>query len=139
MLLDKLLPILADRMVTLHITKEGEDTLRVSVVPKATKEGDNAVLLKPICAVGTAEELEAGLPDALTQYAANYVSLRDQLAQITAESDAAVKAAKDAAQAKLDAAKKKPGAGVTKPAGTTAAAPAAPAAPTPPAEPSLFG
>ena len=57
----ELAPVLRDRAVLLTVTLLHEDQIRVNIVPKKLKDGDNDALTTPLSVTGTAEELDAEL------------------------------------------------------------------------------
>src|ERR1017187_826709 len=58
----QLMPMLADRTVMMIVSKAGDQHLTISVIPKRTKDSENAALLTPFCCTGTPEELDRELP-----------------------------------------------------------------------------
>jgi PRTRC genetic system protein E len=67
----QLVPLLRQRSVLLTVSSLEDDQIRVNVMPKKLKEGENSALTTPMSFTGTADELDAQLPDAI-------VSLRSQ-------------------------------------------------------------
>ena len=57
----ELLPVLRDRAVLLTVTLVDADQIRVNIVPKKLKDGDNDALTTPLSVTGTAEDLDAEL------------------------------------------------------------------------------
>jgi PRTRC genetic system protein E len=129
----ELLPLIKERSLTIHVMHAGGDRLKVNVTPSQKKEGEDSSLslpLAPQMIEGTVEEFDRELPEALKQYVANHFTIADvvskaqaEVDEVKKESDAKVKAAREAALKRG----KKP-----------AAAPSTPAKPEPPAAPSLF-
>ena len=58
----ELLPILRDRVVMISVTHLENDSLRVSIIPKMLKEGENTALTEPFTVEGTAEEMDSQIP-----------------------------------------------------------------------------
>lgn len=81
------------------IAAEGEDQLRVNVIPKAV-EGQNPALSTPLSLVGTPAELDAEFLTHLTGYANKRLSLAEQLENTKLVMDAALKEAQEKAKAK---------------------------------------
>jgi PRTRC genetic system protein E len=66
----ELVPVLRDRAVLLTVTLVEADQIRVNIVPKKLKDGDNDALTTPLSVTGTAEELDAQLAPTLVGYPA---------------------------------------------------------------------
>jgi PRTRC genetic system protein E len=152
----ELAPLLRQRSVLLSLTRLDDDTIRVNVFPKKLADCENEALTTPLSVTGTAEELDAQLPCALTDYVGLNLGLSSTLETVKEQVAAAAKAAKDDARSKTA----KPAAGKTEPAKTGAAStsaakpqaardedkktpaavekPAAPRKPDPPQTTSLF-
>ena len=113
----ELAPLLRQRSVLLSLTRLEDDTIRVNVFPKKLADGENEALTTPLTVTGTAEELDAQLPSALTEYVGLNLGLSSTLETVKEQVAAAAKAAKDDARSKSA----KPVAGKTEPAKTGAA------------------
>jgi PRTRC genetic system protein E len=113
----ELAPLLRQRSVLLSLTRLDDDTIRVNVFPKKLADGENEALTAPLSVTGTAEELDAQLPSALTQYVGLNLGLSSTLETVKEQVAAAAKAAKDDARPKAA----KPATGKTEPAKTGAA------------------
>jgi PRTRC genetic system protein E len=129
----ELLPILRDRVVMISVTHLENDSLRVSIIPKMLKEGENTALTEPFTVEGTAEEMDSQIPNAIIGYTASHLALKNTLEQTQATIAAAAAEAKKEAAAKV---KNRPGAAKT-PASGNADSKAETAKPEPSA-PSLF-
>lgn len=55
----QLAPLLRQRSVLLSVTSLENDQIRVNVMPKKLKEGENSALTTPMSFTGTADELDA--------------------------------------------------------------------------------
>jgi PRTRC genetic system protein E len=77
-----------------------EDQLRVNIVPKKIKDGDNDALTTPLSVTGTAEELDAELSSTIVSFVASNLQLKNTLERAKAEMDEAAKAAQAEARAK---------------------------------------
>lgn len=134
----ELVPILRHRAVLMTLTLVGEDQVRVNIIPKKIKDGENDALTTPLSMTGTAEELDAELSSTLVGFVGSHLQLKNTLEKAQAEMDAAGKAAQAEARAKSkNSGKKEP----EKNTGTKAAEPAKPAEPAkaaPPKTASLF-
>jgi PRTRC genetic system protein E len=113
----ELAPLLRQRSVLLSLTRLEDDTIRVNVFPKKLADGENEALTTPLSVTGTAEELDAQLPSALTEYVGLNLGLSSTLETVKEQVAAAAKAAKDDARSKAA----KPATGKTEPAKTVAA------------------
>jgi PRTRC genetic system protein E len=129
----ELLPILRDRVVMISVTHLENDSLRVSIIPKMLKEGENTALTEPFTVEGTAEEMDSQIPNAIIGYTASHLALKNTLEQTQATIAAAAAEAKKEAAAKV---KNRPGAAKA-PASGNADSKAETAKPEP-AAPSLF-
>jgi len=91
----QLMPMLADRTVMMIVSKADEQHLTISVIPKRTKDSENAALLTPFCCTGTPEELDRELPTQVREFVAGHVALGTNLAEIQREREEAEKAARE--------------------------------------------
>jgi PRTRC genetic system protein E len=134
----ELLPILRDRAVLLTVTHIDEDQIRVNIVPKKLKDGDNDALTTPLSVTGTAEELDAELASTLVGFVGSHFQMKNTLEKAKAEMDAASKAAQAEVRAKSKTPAKSvpPNTEVTQYAPT--AKPTEPAKPAPQKPASLF-
>jgi len=90
----RLTPMLADRTVMMIVSEADEHHLTVSVIPKRTKDSQNAALATPLCCTGTPEELDRALPTQVRESVAGHVALNANLADIQREREEAEKAAR---------------------------------------------
>jgi len=89
----ELMPLLKHR--TLLITVASIDgKLKVNLIPTKAKEGEEQALTTPLSFTGSAEELDAELGSHLASYVHSHLELRNTLAEVKAEMDAAAKAAR---------------------------------------------
>ena len=88
----ELAPYLRQRAVLLTVTHLEHDQIRVNVVPKKLKDGENEALTTALSVTGTAEELDQELPNTLTSYVASHLQLKNTLENAKAEMEAAAKA-----------------------------------------------
>jgi PRTRC genetic system protein E len=96
----QLVPLLRQRSVLLTVTSLEDDQIRVNVIPKKLKEGENDALTTPMSFTGTAVELDKQLPDAIVSFVASHLELKHILARAKEEMDAAAKAAQEEARNK---------------------------------------
>ena len=132
-------PILEKRALTVTIARLPKSNLIcVTVVPTqidGDKDIDKAILEPLKLDPATAEDLDAGLAEALSSHATTFLSLQESVDQAKANMEAALQAAKDEAKKKADEAKKK--VAPSGKAATPAKAPEPPK-PEPTKAPSLF-
>jgi PRTRC genetic system protein E len=96
----ELVPVLRDRAVLLTVTLLDEDQIRVNIVPKKLKDGDNDALTTPLSVTGTAEDLDAELSKTIVGFVGAHLQMKNTLERARAEMDAASKAAQAEARAK---------------------------------------
>src|ERR1019366_4841560 len=96
----ELVPVLRDRAVLLTVTLLDEDQIRVNIVPKKLKDGDNDALTTPLSVTGTAEDLDAELSSTIVGFVGSHLQMKNTLEKAKAEMDAASKAAQAEARAK---------------------------------------
>ncbi len=128
----ELMPLLAGRSVCILASRIDDQTIRVLVLPKLTKEGENPALGTPLCFTGTPQELGTEFGRQLATYVSSHMALGSTLAEATAQMEAAAKAAREEAKRKARLKASDEG---EKPVG----GPAAPIAPSPAPIPSTKG
>jgi PRTRC genetic system protein E len=134
----ELAPFLRQRAVLLTVTHLEHDQIRVNVVPKKLKDGENEALTTALSVTGTAEELDQELPGTLTSYVAAHLQLKNTLENAKAEMEAAAKAAQAEARAKSKTPGKKDLPNQTNSKTSEAIKPAEPPKPAVPKSSSLF-
>jgi PRTRC genetic system protein E len=134
----ELVPILRHRAVLMTITFIEEDQIRVNVVPKKLKDGDNNALTTPVTVTGTAEELDAELGPTLVNFVGAHLQLKNTLESAKADMDAAAKAAQAEARSKTKTPPKKDTAQPSAVKPKDEAKPSEPAKPPVPRTASLF-
>ena len=104
-------PILEKRALTVTIARLPKSNLICVTVVPTQIDGDKDIdkaILKPLkLDPATAEDLDAGLAEALSSHATTFLSLQESVDQAKANMEAALQAAKDEAKKKADEAKKK--------------------------------
>jgi PRTRC genetic system protein E len=103
----ELAPVLRDRAVLLTVTLVEADQIRVNIVPKKLKDGDNDALTTPLSVTGTAEDLDAELSTTIVGFVGSHLQMKNTLEKAKAEMDAASKAAQAEVRAKSKTAGKK--------------------------------
>jgi PRTRC genetic system protein E len=96
----ELVPILRQRAVLLTVTLLEEEQIRVNIVPKKIRDGDNDALTTPLSVTGSADELDAELSMTIVTFVSSHLQLRNALEKAKAEMDAAAKSAQAEARAK---------------------------------------
>jgi PRTRC genetic system protein E len=134
----ELVPILRDRAVLLTVTLVENDQIRVNIVPKKLKDGDNDALTIPLSVTGTAEELDSELSSTIIGFVGSHLQMKNTLEKAKAEMEAASKAAQAEARSKskTTARSMAPKTETTQPAATSK--PAEPVKTAPPKTASLF-
>ncbi len=72
-------PLLRQRTVVMILTRLGDDTIRVNVIPRKLNESENDALTTPLSVAGTAEDLDNQLPSALVQFVGAHLELKNTL------------------------------------------------------------
>ena len=134
----ELVPVLRDRAVLLTVTLVDADQIRVNIVPKKLKDGDNDALTTPLSVTGTAEDLDAELSTTIVSFVGSHLQMKNTLEKAKAEMDAASKAAQAEARAKSKTPTKATPAKAEGTQNVPAAKPAEPAKPVPQKPASLF-
>jgi PRTRC genetic system protein E len=96
----ELAPVLRDRAVLLTVTLVDSDQIRVNIVPKKLKDGDNDALTTPLSVTGTALDLDAELSTTIVSFVGSHLQMKNTLEKAKAEMDATSKAAQAEARAK---------------------------------------
>jgi PRTRC genetic system protein E len=97
MLFQSLQELSQSTTIACFISSEGDGLMKVTVMPKPGKEGENPALSTPLQLVGTPEELDEKFAEVLTSYTASRTSLLESLAASQAVMDAAKKDATEKA------------------------------------------
>lgn len=109
----ELMPLIKNRPLTITVAVEGDSRLRLNIVPKPLEKDKGAnskigsihskevapipseaihALTTPLSITGTPEEVDAGLAEALTKYAASHQTLQQSFDSAAANIAEAVKA-----------------------------------------------
>ena len=89
----ELVPLLKDRTLLITVASIS-GKLKVNVIPAKANESEEQALTTPLSFTGSAEELDAELGGHLASYVHSHVELRNTLAEVKAEMDAAARAAR---------------------------------------------
>jgi PRTRC genetic system protein E len=133
----ELVPILRQRAVLLTVTLLEEEQIRVNIVPKKIKDGDNGALTTPLSVTGTAEELDSELSSTIVSFVASHLQLKNTLQKAKAEMEEAAKQAKADVRSKAQS-KSEPTKAEAKKALGDSPRPAEPKKPEPPRVANLF-
>ena len=135
----ELMPLAAERILLITVSKVDEQTLCVNFVPKQLKSSENDALTTPLCLRGTPAELDQHLVEQVRSYVASHAALASDLAQVQQEMDEAAKKAREEARSRNRKASDKNKTGKSADtAAPDAKKDAQPAVPPPPATMSLF-
>ena len=93
--------MLANRTVIMTVASGANGCLTVSIIPKKVKDDENDVLTMPLCATGTAEELDSDLPRQLREFVEVHTTTASNLGRIKQELAAAEKADEESRKEKL--------------------------------------
>jgi len=97
----ELMPLLAQRILILTLSRASDETICLNVIPKLLKseprESENA-LTTPLAVTGTPRELDEQLPKQLAEFVETHVGLSSTLNNAKEQMDAAAKAAREAAR-----------------------------------------
>ncbi|MCW5979608.1 MAG: PRTRC system protein E [Bryobacteraceae bacterium] len=96
----ELMPLAAERILLITISRVDEQTLCVNFVPKQLKSSENDALTTPLCLRGTPAELDQHLVERVRSYVASHAALASDLAQVQKEMDEAAKKAREEARSK---------------------------------------
>ncbi len=103
----ELAPVLRDRAVLLTVTLVDADQIRVNIVPKKLKDGDNDALTTPLSVIGTAEELDTELGRTIVSFVGSHLQMKNTLERAKTEMEAASRSAQAEARAKAKMAGKR--------------------------------
>lgn len=96
----ELMPLLAQRVVMLTVTRINPDLICVNVIPQRLKSGDenNEALTTPFSLTGTPRELDEELHKQLVEFVHSHLELSSTLKSAKEEMEAAAKAAREASR-----------------------------------------
>ena len=97
----ELMPLLAQRILLLTLSRVSDDEMRINVVPKPLKSDqrdDDAALTTPLAITGTPKELDEELPSQLVEFVETHLGLSSTLKSAKEQMEAAAKAAREAAR-----------------------------------------
>ena len=97
----ELMPLLAQRVLLLTLSRVSDERICVNVIPKPLKSDqrdDDAALTTPLGVTGTPKELDEQLPSQLVEFVETHLGLSSTLKSAKEQMDVAAKAAKEAAR-----------------------------------------
>ena len=97
----ELMPLLAQRMVIITLSRVSDEEMRINVVPrplKSNQQDDNAALTIPLAVTGTPRELDEQLARQLVEFVETHLELSSTLKSAKEQMEAAAKAAREAAK-----------------------------------------
>ena len=97
----ELMPLLAQRILLLTLSRVGDERISVNIIPKPLKsdpQDDGSALTTPLRVTGTAKELDEQLPPQLAEFVETHLGLSSTLKSAKEQMEAAAKAARKAAK-----------------------------------------
>ncbi len=97
----ELMPLLAQRILLLTLSRVSDEQISVNVIPKPLKsdqQDDGAALTTPLSVTGTPKELEEQLSRHLVEFVETHLGLSSTLKSAKEQMEAAAKAAREAAR-----------------------------------------
>ena len=97
----ELMPLLAQRILLLTLSRVSDEQISVNVIPKPLKsdqQDDDAALTTPLSVTGTPKELDEQLPRQLVEFVEAHLGLSSTLKSAKEQMEAAAKAAREAAR-----------------------------------------
>lgn len=97
----ELMPLLAQRIFLLTVSRFSEEQISVNIIPKPLKSDQqdiDAALTTPLSITGTPKELDEQLPRQLVEFVETHLELSSTLRSAKEQMEAAAKAAREAAK-----------------------------------------
>jgi len=97
----ELMPLLAQRILLLTLSRVSDEQISVNVIPKPLKsdqQDDGAALTTPLSVTGTPKELDEQLSRHLVEFVETHLGLSSTLKSAKEQMEAAAKAAREAAR-----------------------------------------
>jgi len=97
----ELMPLLAQRILFLTLSRVSDEQICVNVIPKSLKsdqQDDDAALTTPLSVTGAPKELDEQLPRQLVEFVETHLGLSSTLKSAKEQMEAAAKAAREAAR-----------------------------------------
>jgi PRTRC genetic system protein E len=102
----ELMPLLAQRMLILTLSRVGDEEICVNVIPKPLKsdqQDDENALTTPLAVTGAPKELDEQLPKQLAEFVETHLGLYSTLKSAKEQMEAAAKSAREAAKKSTNA------------------------------------
>ena len=102
----ELMPLLAQRILLLTLSRVSDEQISVNIVPKPLKsnqQDDGAALTTPLAVTGSPKELDEQLPGQLVEFVETHLGLSSTLKSAKEQMEAAAKAAREAAKKSTNA------------------------------------
>ena len=97
----ELMPLLAQRILLITLSRVSDEQISVNIIPKALKsdpKDDDSALTTPLRVTGTPKELDEQLPPQLAEFVETHLGLSSTLKSAKEQMEAAAKAAREAAK-----------------------------------------
>jgi PRTRC genetic system protein E len=97
----ELMPLLAQRVLLLTLSRVSDEQICINVIPKPVKsdqKNDDAALTTPLSVTGTPKELDEQLPRQLVEFVGIHLELSSTLKSVKEQMEAAAEAARAAAK-----------------------------------------
>jgi len=97
----ELMPLLAQRILLLTLSRVGDEQISVNIIPKPLKsdpQDNGSALTTPLRVTGTPKELDDQLPPQLAEFVETHLGLSSTLKSAKEQMEAAAKAAREAAK-----------------------------------------
>jgi PRTRC genetic system protein E len=97
----ELMPLLAQRILLLTVSRVSDEQISVNIIPKPLKsdqQDDGSALTTPLRVTGTPKELDEQLPPQLAEFVETHLGLSSTLKSAKEQMEAAAKAAREAAK-----------------------------------------
>jgi PRTRC genetic system protein E len=98
---EELMPLLAQRILIVTLSRVNDEQIRVNVIPKPLKcdrQDDGVALTIPLAVTGTPKELDEQLPRQLEEFVETHLGLSSTLKSAKEQIEAGAKAAREAAR-----------------------------------------
>jgi PRTRC genetic system protein E len=98
---EELMPLLAQRILIVCMSRVSDGEIRINVIPKPLKsdqQDDGAALTTPLSLTGAPKELDEQLPRQLVEFVEAHLGLSSTLKSAKEQMEAAAKAGRDAAK-----------------------------------------
>ncbi|MFZ3265378.1 MAG: PRTRC system protein E [Terriglobales bacterium] len=97
----ELMPLLAQRILLLTLSRVGDEQISVNIIPKPLKsdqQDDGVALTTPLSVTGSPKELDEQLSTQLVEFVETHLGLSSTLKNAKEQMEAAAKAAREAAK-----------------------------------------